>query len=103
VFFGNMGAPERLDFTVIGKAVNTASRVEALTKVLGRPVLVTANGASISLAFMHLVRLGRREPELQQRADVESALLESGSMANLLSHFVGVLLWTVFGKKGVLQ
>ncbi len=41
VFFGNMGAPERLDFTVIGRAVNEASRVEALTKELGRPILLT--------------------------------------------------------------
>ncbi len=41
VFFGNVGAPERLDFTVIGRAVNEASRVEALTKVLGRPLLIT--------------------------------------------------------------
>jgi adenylate cyclase len=41
VFFGNVGAPERLDFTVIGGAVNVASRVEALTKKLGRPILLT--------------------------------------------------------------
>ncbi|QQS12776.1 MAG: adenylate/guanylate cyclase domain-containing protein [Rhodospirillales bacterium] len=42
VFFGNVGAPGRLDFTVIGRAVNTASRVEALSKTLGRPILLTA-------------------------------------------------------------
>lgn len=42
VFFGNIGAPERLDFTVIGAAVNEASRVEALQKSLGRDILVTA-------------------------------------------------------------
>ncbi|UFW90588.1 adenylate/guanylate cyclase domain-containing protein [Bradyrhizobium barranii] len=41
VFFGNIGAPERLDFTVIGAAVNEACRVEALTKVLGREFLMT--------------------------------------------------------------
>ncbi len=41
VFFGNVGAPDRLDFTVIGRAVNEASRVEALTKTLGRRLLIT--------------------------------------------------------------
>lgn len=41
VFFGNIGAPERLDFTVIGPAVNEASRVEALQKTLGRSILIT--------------------------------------------------------------
>jgi len=41
VFFGNIGAPERLDFTVIGPAVNEASRVEALQKTLKRDILIT--------------------------------------------------------------
>lgn len=41
VFLGNIGAPGRLDFTVIGRAVNVASRVEALSKVVGRDILIT--------------------------------------------------------------
>lgn len=41
VFFGNVGAPGRLDFTVIGPAVNIAARVEGMTKELGRPLLLT--------------------------------------------------------------
>ena len=41
VFFGNIGSAERLDFTVIGPAVNEASRVEALQKTLGRSILIT--------------------------------------------------------------
>jgi adenylate cyclase len=42
VAYGNVGAPDRLDFTVIGPAVNRAARLEALTKELGVPLLMTA-------------------------------------------------------------
>ena len=39
--FGNVGAADRLDSTMIGLAVNHASRIEDLTKQLLRPVLVS--------------------------------------------------------------
>jgi adenylate cyclase len=41
VFFGNIGSSGRLDFTVIGPAVNEAFRVEALQKSLGREIILT--------------------------------------------------------------
>jgi adenylate cyclase len=47
LFYGNVGAPERLDFTVIGRAVNEAARVEALTKSLGRDLLLTEPVAAL--------------------------------------------------------
>jgi adenylate cyclase len=42
VTFGNVGTEDRLDFTVIGPAVNRAARLESLTKELGVPVLASA-------------------------------------------------------------
>jgi adenylate cyclase len=42
VMYGNIGASERLDFTVIGRAVNEVCRVESLCKEVGRPLLATS-------------------------------------------------------------
>ena len=46
VVYGNVGAPDRLDFTVIGPAVNRAARLESMTKELGVPLLMTATFAA---------------------------------------------------------
>jgi adenylate cyclase len=42
VIYGNIGGRGRLDFTVIGPAVNLVSRVERLCRPLGQPLLATA-------------------------------------------------------------
>jgi class 3 adenylate cyclase/uncharacterized protein (DUF427 family) len=41
VTYGNIGIPERLEFTVIGSAANEAARVESMCKTLGHPVVVS--------------------------------------------------------------
>jgi adenylate cyclase len=46
VLYGNVGAADRLDFTVIGPAVNEAARIETLCEPLGRKVLVSAEFAA---------------------------------------------------------
>ncbi len=42
VTYGNIGVPQRLEFTVIGSAANTAARVESMSKALGRSVVVSS-------------------------------------------------------------
>jgi len=70
VLYGNVGATDRLDFTVIGPAVNEVARIEALCEPLDRPVLVSAEFvAGIAGVDGRLESLGRhalrgiREPK----------------------------------------
>jgi adenylate cyclase len=41
VLYGNVGTPERIEFTVIGAAANEAARIEALSKELDTPLVVS--------------------------------------------------------------
>ena len=40
--YGNIGTEKRLDFTVIGPAVNEVARIEALCKTLDKPILMSS-------------------------------------------------------------
>jgi adenylate cyclase len=46
VLSGNVGSQERLDFTVIGPAVNEVSRIQALSRSLDQPILISARFAA---------------------------------------------------------
>ena len=58
VLYGNVGAADRLDFTVIGPAVNEAARIETLCEPLGRKVLVSAEFAAAAGSCTGLQPLG---------------------------------------------
>ena len=70
VVYGNIGTAERLDFTVVGAAVNEASRIEGMCRPLQRKVLISdsfqeavmaGSGRMVSVGF-HALR-GIREPK----------------------------------------
>ena len=59
VFYGNVGSTERLDFTVVGPAVNEASRVAAMCRSADQPMLVSAAFAEVGTIRQRLVSVGR--------------------------------------------
>lgn len=54
VLHGNIGVPSRIEFTIIGRSVNEASRLESLTKEVGESLLV-------SRAFRELIDIDWRD------------------------------------------
>jgi adenylate cyclase len=67
VVYGNIGAPDRLDFTVLGPAVNRTARLESLSARLGQPIVMTREFAErvavpVSFAGTHELK-GIDEPQ----------------------------------------
>jgi adenylate cyclase len=61
VFYGNIGSVERLDFTVVGPAVNETSRIASMCRSVDRSVLVSSTFADCLPAAerARLVSVGR--------------------------------------------
>ena len=74
---GNVGSFRRLEYTVHGDTVNTASRIEGLTKTLGGPILLSESTREALL---------RPPADLRPVGEVEVRGRQSG-----------VVLWTVEG------
>jgi adenylate cyclase len=61
VFYGNIGSVDRLDFTVVGPAVNETSRIASMCRSVDRPVLISSAFSEALPAYKRrdLVSVGR--------------------------------------------
>ncbi|MCW5733424.1 MAG: adenylate/guanylate cyclase domain-containing protein [Enhydrobacter sp.] len=61
VFYGNIGSVDRLDFTVVGPAVNETSRIASMCRSVDRPLLISSEfaGTLPDAARATLVSVGR--------------------------------------------
>jgi adenylate cyclase len=81
VFYGNIGSKERLDFTVVGPAVNEVSRIAAMCRSVDQPILMSSDfAASVAderRAFASVGRFALRgvgKPQELFTLDLEGAL-----------------------------
>jgi adenylate cyclase len=84
VFYGNIGSTERLDFTVVGPAVNEVARIAAMCRSVDQPVLISsAFTSSVADGLRRFASVGRfalrgvGQPQELFTLDVEAAPAES--------------------------
>jgi adenylate cyclase len=95
VFYGNIGSEDRLDFTVVGPAVNEVSRIASMCRSVDRELLASSDfragldtggqGYLVSTGRFALRGIGRAQDLYTRDPDIDSDEAITGSYARYLS------------------
>jgi adenylate cyclase len=95
VFYGNIGSEDRLDFTVVGPAVNEVSRIASMCSSVDRQLLVSSNfragldaggrGYLVSTGRFALRGIGRAQDLYTLDPDIASDQAVAGSYERYLA------------------
>jgi adenylate cyclase len=105
---GNVGSPQRFDYSILGDVVNIASRLESETKAYGVPIIVgerTAHAAP-ELAFLELGSVtvrGKQRPERIFALLGDEGVAASESFAALKREHALLLAASVKGDAAMMQ
>ena len=102
---GNIGSPQRVNYSILGDPVNTASRLEEATKIYGAAILCGAETAKYAPGFAFLeigtqTLRGKDRTERMFAVVGDEAVARSAAFASLKKHHAALVAGLASGNGG---